>query len=149
MRAGRELLASGVGCGREDSLAKGTATPMQYFSPVCCKFSQGAPSYYMCIAAAAAHTSSQLPAACCTGFLRQRESCARPVPPARLSGFGEDLTVLTSVPRCHVSHSAVVADSSPALDPGRYRKHGGGRDPARDSKRARSVPDTVAIPDAY
>lgn len=27
---GRELLASGVGCGQEASLAKGTATPVQY-----------------------------------------------------------------------------------------------------------------------
>lgn len=30
MRVGRELLASGVGCGQEASLAKGTATPVQY-----------------------------------------------------------------------------------------------------------------------
>lgn len=105
-----------MGCGQEASLAKGTATPIQHFSAVCCTFSQGAPSYYTCIATVAVCTSSQLPAGCCTGFGRQQKSCARAVLPAGLSGFEEDPTVLTSVPRCRVSHSAVVADGSPALD---------------------------------
>lgn len=39
-------------------------------------------------------------------------------PACGLSGFGEDPTVLTSVPQCRVSHSAVVADGFPALDRG-------------------------------
>lgn len=86
MQAGRELLASEGGRGQEASLAKGTAIPIQHFSAVCCTFSQGAPSYYTCIAAVC--TSSQLPAGCYTGFGRQQESCACAVLPAGCLALG-------------------------------------------------------------